>query len=270
MYSNLISRASVIQLIQLSDSHLYADALARLCGVDTAESLALVVQQVVAERPQIDLLLATGDIAQEGELQAYQKFQRLTQGVGRVQRWLPGNHDQLEAMQRACVHTALLEQVVDLGNWRIILLYSQVSGAVAGRLAAPQLALLEEALRTAAERFVVVALHHHPLDMQAQWLEPIGLTNAPELQTLLGRFAKVRAVLWGHVHQEWDLLQGGIRWLACPSTAVQFMPRSAYFCLEMRPPGYRWLTLAADGTLDTGVARLAEGLVIPNLAAGGY
>jgi hypothetical protein len=50
-----------VLLVQLSDSHLFAEADGRLLGMDTADSLRQVVRLVLDEQPGVDLLLATGD-----------------------------------------------------------------------------------------------------------------------------------------------------------------------------------------------------------------
>lgn len=54
---------SSVLLVQLSDSHLFADADGKLLGMDTCDSLQRVIQQVLEEQPQIDLILATGDLS---------------------------------------------------------------------------------------------------------------------------------------------------------------------------------------------------------------
>jgi len=63
-------------------------------------------------------------------------------------------------------------------------------------------------------------------------------------------------VLWGHVHQEFDQSMQGVRWLATPSTCVQFTPRSDDFAVDSTAPGYRWLRLYDDGHIQTAVSRV--------------
>jgi 3',5'-cyclic-AMP phosphodiesterase len=90
-------------------------------------------------------------------------------------------------------------------------------------------------------------------------MDSIGLRNPEALFAVLDRFPQVRAVLWGHVHQEYDQLRNGVRLLASPSTCIQFAPDSVEFKVDSTAPGYRWLRLHADGRLETGVSRV-EGL----------
>ncbi len=258
MPSRIAPADDAVLLVQLSDSHLFAAADGRLLGMDTRDSLQRVIERVLEEQGQVDLMLATGDISQDGSVQSYRRFLQMTSQLPGQQRWLAGNHDDLEAMREVCAGTQLLAPVIDLGGWRVILLDSSVVGSVAGQLAAEQLALLEQALLEAGGRPVLVSLHHHPVSVGCEWLEPIGLRNPEALFAVLERYPQVRALVWGHVHQELDHYRGTVRLLASLSTCVQFAPGSKEFQVDHEAPGYRWLRLHADGRLETGVSRVTD------------
>lgn len=245
-----------VLLVQLSDSHLLADADGTLLGMNTADSLQRVIEQVLAQQPRIDLMLATGDLSQDGSLESYQRFRQLTRQIPAPGRWLPGNHDEPQVMQLATQDSDLLEPVMDIGNWRITLLDSAVPGSVPGYLQDDQLQLLARSLSEAPERHHLICLHHHPVSIDCTWMEPIGLRNAEALFAVLDAFPQVRALLWGHVHQEIDRQRGAVRLLASPSTCIQFEPGSDDFKVEEQVPGYRWLRLWPDGRLETGVERV--------------
>lgn len=250
------STESSVLLVQLSDSHLFAEADGKLLGMDTCDSLQRVIERVQQEQPQIDLILATGDLSQDGSQASYQRFRQLTAALGAPARWLAGNHDEAPPMQAACNGSALLEPVIDLGAWRIVMLDSSIPGTVPGFLEGGQLELLERALREAPQRHQLICLHHHPVSIGCKWMEPIGLRNADALFAVLARHPQAKALLWGHIHQEFDQQRGGLRLLASPSTCVQFAPGSEEFQVGSEAPGYRWLRLHADGTLETGVSRV--------------
>jgi Icc protein len=96
------------------------------------------------------------------------------------------------------------------------------------------------------------------------------LRNPEALFTVLDRFPQVRAVLWGHVHQEFDQLRDGVRLMATPSTCIQFAPNSVDFGLDELAPGYRWLRLHDDGQIETGVSRIASDLFDVDINGAGY
>jgi len=262
--------SSSVLLVQLSDSHLFAEAHGKLLGMTTRDSLEAVVDLVLAEQPHIDLILATGDLSQDGSVESYQAFRESSERLNAPKRWLPGNHDELHKMAIAAQQSDFLEPVVDVGNWRITMLDSAVPGSVPGYLEDKQLQLLAQALSEAPQRHHLICLHHHPVPIGAAWMEPIGLRNPEALFSVLERFPHARALLWGHVHQEFDQDRDGLKLMASPSTCIQFTPNSEDFALDSLAPGYRWLRLHDDGRLETGVSRVPADLFEVDLSGAGY
>ena len=84
-----LTTADPVLLVQLSDSHLFADADGTLLGMQTRQSLQKVIELVQAQQAHIDLLLATGDLSQDGTLESYQQFRRMSGQIGAPARWLP-------------------------------------------------------------------------------------------------------------------------------------------------------------------------------------
>ncbi|MDH0647984.1 3',5'-cyclic-AMP phosphodiesterase [Pseudomonas sp. GD03858] len=259
---------SPVHVVQLTDAHLFADPAGGLLGLKTRDSLAHVVDQVRREQPRIDLLLCTGDLSQDASVASYQAFSALTAKLGAPARWLPGNHDEAQVMR--AVAPELVQAVTDIGQWRIVMLDSAVVGATFGLLADDQLAVLDQALGGAGERHCLVCCHHQPVDIGCAWIASIGLRNADELLKRLHPYPQVKALLWGHIHQEWDEVRDGIRLLATPSTCIQFAPRSDDFKVSEEQPGYRWLRLHADGRLETGVERALDFEVRLDFDSPGY
>ncbi|HKS14677.1 MAG TPA: 3',5'-cyclic-AMP phosphodiesterase [Pseudomonas sp.] len=249
---------SPVHVVQLSDSHLFAEAQGSLIGMNTRDSLQRVVALARREQPRVDLLLATGDLSQDGSDASYACFQQLTEPFAAQARWLPGNHDDQAAMARAAEGENLLQSVTDIGQWRVIMLNSQVVGATFGVLDSGQLSGLDQALREAPDRHCLVCLHHQPVPIDCAWMGSIGLRNADALFEVLDACPQVRALLWGHIHQEWDQARGGVRLLASPSTCIQFAPGCEDFTVSEEKPGYRWLRLHADGKIETGVSRVED------------
>ena len=73
------------------------------------------------------------------------------------------------------------------------------------------------------------------------------------------------------MHQVFEAERNGVPYMATPSTCIQFKPGSQNFSLDAEPPGFRWLALLPDGTIETGVRRLEslpEGLNLEY--TGGY
>lgn len=250
-----------IRVVQLSDFHLFADADGKLLGLNTQFSLERVLERVRQEQADMDLVLATGDLSQDGSAESYQRLVALLDPLPAPVYWLEGNHDKPGPM----IH-ALRDQggrispcVAQAGNWTLVLLDSTIPGEVPGELFDTDLAFLDEALSNAAGEHVLVALHHHPIPMHSRWLDTQLVGNAARFFEVIDRHPRVRVIVWGHVHQEFDGERNGVRLLSTPSTCVQFKPGSEDFAVDTTNPGYRWLDLHADGRLDTAVSRV-EGI----------
>lgn len=261
-----------VRVVQLTDTHLCHSRGGKLLGVDTDRSLQAVIDLVKSERYAVDLLLATGDLSDRGAPAAYVRLQEYFDQLTPDHFWLPGNHDDRGAMTDTVAHPLRLVRELRVGRWQIVMLDSQVPGEVGGELGPGELAMLEQALRAAAEQelFSLVCLHHQPVPIGCAWLDEQMVADADAFFALLERFPGVRGVLWGHVHQQVDRDRGGIRLMASPSTCVQFAPGSEDFMADTSPPGYRWLDLHADGSLETGVSRVRDMTFDVDLDSGGY
>ncbi|WP_312935105.1 3',5'-cyclic-AMP phosphodiesterase [Pseudomonas sp.] len=258
-----------IHVVQLTDPHLFADPAGGLLGVNTRDSLRHVIEQVRREQPRIDLLLCTGDLSQDASQRSYAAFCELTDGLAAVTRWLPGNHDDAAVMAEVG-QGAFLQAVTDIGAWRVVMLNSAVVGATHGLLEPAQLDLLEQALASAGQRHCLVCLHHQPIDIGCAWIAPIGLRNADQLFARLHAHPQVRGLLWGHVHQPWDEQRGPLRLLATPSTCIQFAAASEAFQVSEESPGYRWLRLHSDGSIETAVVRADDYVIALDFDSPGY
>jgi Icc protein len=250
------NRAS-FQLVHLTDPHLFGDPQRTLRGVPTLPALRAVLAAAREHIAAADAILATGDLVQD-DAGGYLHFRNEFGRLGRPVLCVPGNHDVLPDMRlQLAAPPFQLGGTWDSGNWRVILLDSSVPGETSGHLEPAALEWLEQALVNAGGRHVLVCLHHHPIPMHSRWLDSVGLTNRSDFTALLRRFAAIRAVLFGHVHQDFDREVDGLRMIATPSTCSQFKPGSADFAVDDTPPAWRRLTLHADGRLDSALHWLA-------------
>jgi Icc protein len=258
--STLEHAGGSIGVAQLTDTHLCAGRGGTLLGMDTDHSLQAVIDLVRQRDRAPDLVLGTGDMADGGSRSAYRRLGDYFSQLGDRNFFIPGNHDDRREMAAELGEFPALAGEILIGAWQIVLLDSQVPGEVGGQLGPQQLAHLRRALtRGRAEgRYALVCMHHHPVPIGCDWLDEQRIADADELFAVLDEFSGVRALLWGHVHQELDRKRNGVRLLGSPSTCVQFAPGQTSFKADDLPPGYRWLELGPDGRIGTEVVR-AEG-----------
>lgn len=248
-----------VKLVQITDTHLNESQDGDLLGMKTLHSLQCVLDIVRNQRDAIDAFLVTGDLSQDGSPQAYRHLQHELRPFGCPAFWLEGNHDHPGNMAQAAVGHEHLNRVIRTGHWQIIMLNSQVVTKVHGYLEQDQLDLLQQTLAERPDLHTLICFHHHPVDMGCKWIDPIGVKNADELWNVIDQHNNVRAVLWGHVHQDSDQMRGDVRLMSTPSTCIQFEPKTEDFSIDTVAPGYRWLDLNPDGSIDTAVSRV-EGI----------
>ncbi len=246
-----------LRVVQFSDSHLFASTDGKLLGLNTDDSLNRVLDLIAKEQPAMDLLLATGDLSQDASPASYARLLDKLKRFGNVPcYWLEGNHDVTEPMRDSLPDPSKLSPcVAKLPGWDIVMLDSTIPHEVPGFLHDDDLEFLEASLK-AAKNHVLVCLHHQPVPMGCAWLDTQIVGSAEQFFKVLDRHAHVRAVIWGHVHQEYDGLRKGVKLYSVPSTCVQFKPHSEDFAIDDAAPGYRWLDLHPDGRITTGVSRV--------------
>jgi Icc protein len=251
--------SAAVRLVQITDCHIFATAEECLRGLNTRRSFAAVSNAAIEHSGKLDLLLATGDLSQDGTSASYDYLAQEFDSLGIPTFWLPGNHDDGDAIQAhfrgKWIHAS---KHVLIGNWQIVLLNSTIKGEVYGRVPTAQLEFLNRALQAYPNRHALVCLHHQALDCGSEWLDQKGLKDSAQLREQLALHDNIRAVLWGHVHQESAQTIDDILWMSTPSSCVQFKPGSKDFAIGSEAPGYRHLNLYADGKIKTAVHRVVH------------
>ena len=250
-----------IKITQITDTHLYGTPCGTLLKMNTSDTLGHVLELVKANEDEIDLVLATGDIAQDASEKAYTNFLEIIASLNSPFRWIPGNHDNASVMDRIAEGTGASEKTAQLNNWLIILLDTSILGQVHGKLAKTEINFLTSVLRAAEKddtiEHCLITMHHNPVPGNSAWMKDIGLENGEKFFEAIKISKKVRCVLYGHIHQELDFEHEGIRCLCTPSTCIQFKPKVTSFCLDRVNPGYRSLRLFADGSIESEVRRVS-------------
>lgn len=261
-----------VTLVQITDTHLFSDSEGALLGVNTLNSFTAVVNDILNSCVDFHSIIMTGDVSQDHTDASYVRFE---QGILPLEKdcyWLPGNHDFKPSMYSVYPSSQIQEETyVQVGkNWQIILLDSQAEGSPHGYLSDEQLAYLDSKLQQNPDRFSLVLLHHHPLLVGSKWLDTHCLHNSEAFWEVIHSHQNVNCILCGHVHQDFHQQHQGVDVITSPSTCIQFKPNSDEFALEQVSPGWRTLTLKANGSIETQVYRLADEAFLPDFDAEGY
>ncbi|AFZ44793.1 metallophosphoesterase [Halothece sp. PCC 7418] len=248
---------SPLIIAQITDTHLLASSEGKLLGLPTANSLAVVIEEIQNLIPKPHCLLLTGDLSQDETLASYERLHKQISKLNIPAYWLPGNHDQFHLMEKALNNPPLYgDKSFQYSGWHFILLNSAVPGRVYGYLSKETLAWLDRELKKASNSPTVVALHHPPFLVDSHWLDKSTLQNPDDLFEVLDRHHHVSLVLFGHIHQDFQRDRAGVCYLASPSSSIQFKPSSETFALDEKKPGFRLLWFYPDGSFETKVHRV--------------
>jgi len=270
-----MTQSRTTRILQITDLHLKANSAALWRGFNVQNSLDAVLQ-LAAEHSHWppDVILVTGDIVDdettEGYRQTYRRLaEQLREKLGETATnttrigFIPGNHDNAKILQQSCTQLGLEScGTFSLNNWQIIQLDSSLPDSDDGELGAEQLQLLDAALQNSTSAHSLIVLHHPLVKLNSEWMDSMRVKDADALFERIDRYndglRQVRAITWGHAHQQTELLHQQVRLLGTPAAGpVQFTAGSDNFAIDSElQAGLRWLTLNEDGSIETSVHRL--------------
>jgi 3',5'-cyclic-AMP phosphodiesterase len=224
-------------VLQLSDTHLRARpgiVDSRRDSPDAALTATVNAVQIVGARP--DLVVLTGDLADDGSKAALLRLRTELSVFACPVLALAGNHDHPAAVTDVFGSAAPIE----IAGWRVLPLDTAVPGREDGEIEAAEVLRRLDELSGMPTMLVM----HHPPDSPST--HPIfGLVGGSALLDGLRTRPHVRLVATGHLHQSFDRADGQLTIVGAPST---------WFALDHEAPHYRLVT---DGVVGARVWTLA-------------
>ena len=255
-YSSIPPRP--IEILQFTDLHLLSDSAETIWGLNTYETFVNVRDEALSRYQSADLILLTGDLVQVPDEASYSLVRKSIAGISIPIYWLAGNHDDFRQMDECLTFSPVVaDRAILLSNWQIVLLDSNAPADNGGRLKNSELDHLDYCLSTFPDHHALICLHHHPVPIMSPWMDAMALENPQDLFAVLDRYAQVRGVVWGHIHQEFSSHRKRVKLLGTPSTSLQFKPHCEEFDADDLGPGFRWLCLHPDGRIETRVHYLS-------------
>lgn len=184
--------------------------------------------------PRPDLLLATGDLADNGD--DYESYQRWKEAIADLP--FPvypamGNHDSrapfLELFPDQPTADGFLQYAIENLPVRILVLDTLEVGRHGGGFCEIRAGWLRDRLAEAPGRPTLLVLHHPPIETGLSWM-----TENPEaawvkrLQPIVEGQANIVAMISGHLHRPIVTRWAGTTLAVCPATAPQV-------ALDMQP-----------------------------------
>jgi Icc protein len=239
-------------IAQITDCHLPADTQQTYRGINPHRNLKSLLKKVMAIQP--DLLLATGDLSEDGSRVSYQRLQTMFKSLGVPVLALPGNHDDARLLAETYPGSPVDTFAVSKhGPWRIVRLNSCLPGKPEGRLSEKLLSELEDYLQRHDKHPLLISLHHQPIEIGSPWIDKYRLMDSEALLQLVDHYPNIKAVTWGHIHQAFETDRNGTAMLGGPSSAINALSGAQRFTPDTTGPACRWLELRPDETLTSGI-----------------
>lgn len=249
-------------LVQFSDLHIGATTGGDP-PTDLRAALDAVTALVAASGDEVDALLVTGDLVNDGTAVQYEEVQALLGTIDVPVHVLPGNHDDRSGLRAAFPldgggeADAPYRYAARVGGLRLIACDTLVPGQDGGAFGAEQVDWLAACLAEDTTTPTLVAMHHPPFHVGMPPLDAIGLPaeDRAALGALLARHPQVHRVACGHVHLVAAGTIGGVPALTAPSVwTVQF-------ALDLGSPDVRVI----DGTPGMVVHTLVDGALVSHV-----
>jgi 3',5'-cyclic AMP phosphodiesterase CpdA len=222
----------MLKFIHLTDLHLTGTG--ETCdGYDTMAATDRALDHALKLFGDSDFIVITGDLANWGERQAYVRLKERLAGIDKPVFLMVGNHDNRENFfsvfgDRHPFEMPYAHYVQNFGDYQLLFLDSQTPLTHGGAFSPDRLAWIDRKL-AAADRPVLLFMHHHPVSIGAPSMDAKGLKNWPDFHKVLARHRdKIRHIFHGHCH---TMLQGHVEGISF--TGLRSMGPQAYTDLRI-------------------------------------
>ncbi len=246
-----------LELIQFTDTHIFAVQDQTFDGIDTMASLEQVIAHAKTYCWPTDAILVTGDLVHDPVPTAYERLSIILRKIQAPVFCLPGNHDVPDLMHKILAKDNIkTSNSIITAHWLILMLDTFLSNTHAGHLDVEELDMLDQRLNQYKNKHVLICLHHPPVPIGSPWMDKMSLDNPAEFFTVIDKYSHVRGIIWGHIHQEFLVTRKNVILMSTPSTCVQFTPNTERYIKDDKQAGYRRLKLLVSGEIITDVLRI--------------
>jgi 3',5'-cyclic-AMP phosphodiesterase len=220
-------------IAQITDTHIRRKGKLLHHMVNPSKRLRRAVERINSLDPLPDVVLATGDLTDNGKRKEYQRLRDILAPLVPPLFVIPGNHDRREPMREAfgdhwyLPRMGPLQYVIEEYPVRLIGLDTMNDGEPHGILDEARLAWLDATLAAAPQRPTLIFMHHPPFKTGIKALDGLEFRGAQEFAKLVERNPQIQRIVCGHIHRAME-----VRWhgtIACTALST-----SHQFALELR------------------------------------
>ena len=215
-------------IAQISDIHI-RDHLGMFGElVDTSKTLEKAIKLLNALDPQPDVVLATGDLTDDGTKEQYSQFLEIIAPLNAPLLPLPGNHDDYSEFINAFssnlpngIPKNHCSYVIDNFPVRLIALDTSLPGQHDALFSEDHELWLSQVLAQEKDKPTLIFTHFPPFETGINFMDISGLKSADRLEKIIRNNPQVKLVVAGHVHRPIQTSFASTMISVCPSTGNQ-------------------------------------------------
>ena len=215
-----------MKILQISDIHLRGDGRLSFGAADTQQSFKQTMKHLMDMDPKPDVVVITGDLADNGNHEAYKKLKEELSKLEFPLYILPGNHDKKEIFYDMFAEMCPVKKdiyphvcyTLEEGDIRIIVVDSTMEGKHNGGFSEKVMKWLEDRMEEYQGKPTLIFTHHPPFTTGLTLMDE-PFENSERLVQLLKDKSYVR-LCCGHMHRPIMTQWKGIQAMTCPPVAM--------------------------------------------------
>lgn len=231
-----------MRIIHMSDLHLTSDKHP-IWGVDTYKQFAKALEKV-EKISNIDCIVVSGDIADDGNLQTYQYADYMLNSLSIPILWCPGNHDNVKTFyEYANKSKSAIGAPLSINGVRLLPLNTVAPDSDNPNRNRSRGVLFDEDFQYLDKQFVsqqcpTILVMHHPSIDPGGWMTNKILDNRDLFSDSIRKYDSLFLILYGHIHFHMIHKQYGKTFISAPSVGFAFHKDLAKYEIDKGQEGF--------------------------------
>lgn len=222
------NRPDFLIIAHITDLHLRVDGTLYNGDQDTQVQLTACINHLNEMDPRPDLVIATGDLADEPSPELYPVMRQMLDQIEMPVYVIPGNHDDREMLRAAFLDLGylpaddpFLHYTIEEYPLRMIGLDTLETNGDNGEMCASRLHWLDHRLSEQPDRPTLIFMHYQPIMTRMGYTNKNAFPGASEMEELIRGHSQVEWIICGHLHRPIQMRWGGTFVSVAPSLAFQ-------------------------------------------------
>lgn len=213
-----------MKFIHISDTHLIGGKLG-LYGLDPYIGLKKAIESINRYHDDADFLVLTGDLADEGEIKAYEKIKEILSTCKIKSIKMMGNHDNrenfLSVFKDSFYDDGFIQGVKEFGKKVCIFLDTKIPNTHAGDMCDKRFNWLKKRLLEYKNRDIFLFMHHNVMDVGIDEMDDIKFKSTDRLREIFLKNKNIKYLFFGHLHMSVCGVWGGVPYFGVRGTNHQ-------------------------------------------------